>query len=933
MRIGLLLFFVLMVGSTSSAQYFLIGQNSSSVHWKQINTEHFQIIFQQDFEEKAQYTANLLTLVYDKATVSLKTQPKKISVILQNDMVEANGFVTLAPRRAEFFTTPPQDDEGLEWLNLLAVHEFRHVVQISKFNQGLTKLVYFLFGEQGVGFVLGATTPLWFLEGDAVGFETFATGYGRGRLPSFNMQSQAMLLQLGSFNYDKASFGSFKTFVPGRYAFGYHLTSYVKEKYGINTWDSVMNRVATFPLRPFPFSSSLKKYTGKGTSTMYKELVQYQSEKWNRSIALNQALFTPFEVMNDTVHPTFTSYAFPVETAAGLLAIKSGMADVAQIVLLKNKQEKTLLKLGSHDKTSFYANQNYAVWVETFPDIRWEYRSFSDIVLYDVQKDKRVRFTTKQRLFAPSISADNKIVAVGVDKANVPSLQLFSFDSNTAYLKKEFKDMDMIYYPVFGDSSCIYFVAKKEGYQNIYKWNYATDVLQPLVVAVPFVISHLNYRAQHLLFHSTQSGVDNIFELDINTNEIHQLTVSKFGAFNPSFSADGKLLYNEYTATGMNLAKTDFNPAAVNVKPAFVSRVMMYSNVLQDEQKVFLNKNNMEQYASEKYYNHLHLFNLHSWAPLSINAESREANMGVSLMSQNKLSNTISSYNYTINPQQERTAHELKIDYNFWFPKFTLSAADIVIENISVENDTSYTYERLNQKVLGVGTSVDLNLTRGYLQRYLGMGARYSFNEIIRTDDLRASLNAIDYNVYYYCGARRSKRDLQAPWAMTWNAFYHQSVFIDEYYSNSVYASLKLNTPGLLKHNALQIKAEWQQSNASGFQVSNAVDLPRGFTRVYYNTISSLKADYTFPLLYPDIRLGALLYLQRIRMGFHYDYAQLMDTENKFQVLQSQGVELRGDINLLRYSYLMDIGCRVSGYQDNGLFYLYPQVLFNVGFN
>ena len=122
----------------------------------------------------------------------------------------------------------------------------------------------------GVGFVLGATTPLWFLEGDAVGFETFATGYGRGRLPSFNMQSQAMLLQLGSFNYDKASFGSFKTFVPDRYAFGYHLTSYVKEKYGINTWDSVMNRVATFPLRPFPFSSSLKKYTGKGTSKMYK---------------------------------------------------------------------------------------------------------------------------------------------------------------------------------------------------------------------------------------------------------------------------------------------------------------------------------------------------------------------------------------------------------------------------------------------------------------------------------------------------------------------------------------------------------------------------------------------------------------------------------------------------------------------------------------
>ena len=72
------------------------------------------------------------------------------------------------------------------------------------------------------------------------------------------------------------------------------------------------------------------------------------------------------------------------------------MADVAQIVLLKNKQEKTLLKLGSHDKTSFYANQNYAVWVETFPDIRWEYRSFSDIVLYDARKSSVLVISLKE---------------------------------------------------------------------------------------------------------------------------------------------------------------------------------------------------------------------------------------------------------------------------------------------------------------------------------------------------------------------------------------------------------------------------------------------------------------------------------------------------------------------------------------------------------
>ena len=920
---------MLFIAKISFAQYYYIGQNSSAKHWRQINTEHFQIIYSEEFESKAQYTANLLTLIYNKATVTLKTSPKKISIILQNDIVEANAFVTLAPRRSEFFTTPPQDDEGLEWLSLLAVHEFRHVVQISKYYQGMTKLLYWLFGEQGVGFVIGATTPLWYLEGDAVGFETFATGYGRGRLPSFNMETRAMYLQLGSYNYDKASFGSFKNYVPNHYNMGYHLTSYVKEMHGIQTWDSVLNRVSKFPLRPFPFSSALKKYTGLGTAKTYEAMSVFLKEKWTKMYQLNEPFYSTFSVLNDTTNKTFTSYIFPVQSPKGIVCVKKGMADVEQLVLISEGKEKLLHKMGYYDGSSFSCNGKLAVWVEQIPDVRWEYRSFSDIIIYDLESDKRSRFSKKGRLFSPNISKENKIVAVSVDQSNIPSLQFFSVDSSAAYLKKEFADMDMIYYPVWGDSNTVYFVSKKDGYQNIFSWNYSSDVLKPLVVSVPYVMTHLVYHNMKIIFHSTQSGIDNIFELDLKTNEIKQLTVSKFGAFYPSVSEDGKLMYSDYSAKGMNIVKLESSAE----KPFYVNQgLLMYSNTHQDEQKVFLDKEKMTTYASKKYFTHLHLFNLHSWAPLSIDAESREAAMGASLMSQNKLSNMVTSYNYTYNPQYESSAHQVKVDYMFWFPKFSFIALNEQTKYYPVLDENKIVYVENKRNILLAKMNLDFNLSRSYWQRYISFSTGYSYNNLWRGDGYEAIFNLLESSVFYYAGTKKALRDLQSRWAISLSVFNRSTLNPNSSSTNSTLAALKAFTPGLLKHHSLQVKAEWQKSTSYGVRPLNAVELPRGYANIFYNQISAGKLDYTFPLCYPDWRMGALMYLQRIKMGFFYDYAQLLDLQDNSMVLQSKGAEIRFDVNLLRYSYLMDIGCRVSVYELYGATYLSPQLLFGVSF-
>ncbi len=920
----------------ASAQYYSVGQNSSSVKWRQINTEHFQLIYPEGFEVKAQYTANLLSLVYEKANKTLIVAPRKISIILQNDLASSNGFVTLAPWRSEYFTTPPQDDEGLEWLNLLAVHEFRHVVQISKFKQGMTKVLYWLLGEQGIGAVFGATTPLWFMEGDAVGFETFATGYGRGRLPSFNMESRAMLLQLGAFNYEKASLGSFKDYVPDRYHFGYHMTSYVKEKYGTMVWDTVINRVATFPLRPYPFSSSLKHVTGKGTSAMYKEMAVYQKQKWSLQMQSNEPYYTDFTVKNDTDKNAFTSYSFPIANEKGILAIKKGMGDVAQLILIQNTKERFLSNLGAHDGVSLHANTRYAAWVEEFPDLRWEYRSFSDIVLFDLNKNKRIRLTKHQRLFAPNLSSDDKIVAVSLSKTNVPSLVFIDAETGKTYKSKEFADFDIVYFPVWGGSNYIYFVGKKNGYQHILKWNTATDVVEPLLENLAFVVSHLSFRSRKLYFHSTQMGIDNIFQIDLVSKRTFQITVSRFGAFNPYVSPDGRILYNDYSAKGMNIAETSLSEEFEDLHPMFVSQgLILYNNALQNEQKVVVKKEEFKKFESKKYYQLAHLFNIHSWGPISVDAQSNTAALGFTVLSQNKLSTSFTSYNYNYNPQRYEQKHDIKYQYMGFFPKFSLEAIQLFRDNILFADTT---IGSLKSDILNGEVAVDLNLTRGYFQTYLGAIMRYTYINAFYSNGFGGRMDVMDFVPYFSCMARKSKRDIYPKWGIYSSGYYRMTVLAKPFNTTSTYALATIYLPGVAKHHGIQLKTEWQESHSFGYNPSNDVDLPRGYVntaqKYSYTSIVSGKIDYNFPLFYPDWRINSIAYLQRVRMGFHYDYAQIKDLSGNNQRLQSVGVEIRGDVNFFRYAYPMDVGVRASFTEADGFAISQPylQFLFGVAF-
>ena len=189
--------------SPLQAQYYSSGQDPASVDFRQIKTQNFRFFFPFSYQKTALYIANVMEYAAQLDTISLHGAPPRIPVILHNQTAISNAMTVWAPRRMDFYTIPPDDSYGQEWFQQLALHEYRHIVQIDKLNQGLTRALTYVFGQQATGAVLGLYLPLWFPEGDAVSAETELSNTGRGRSPSFAMPLRAQFLEKGLYSYDK----------------------------------------------------------------------------------------------------------------------------------------------------------------------------------------------------------------------------------------------------------------------------------------------------------------------------------------------------------------------------------------------------------------------------------------------------------------------------------------------------------------------------------------------------------------------------------------------------------------------------------------------------------------------------------------------------------------------------------------------------------
>ncbi len=731
LRCGAFLIFFLIFESAFAQESVTQETNAPYIKWYQVNTPNFRILYPRGFDTQAQRVANTLETVREPEGQTMGAVPKKISVILQNQSSLSNGFVTLAPRRSEFYTMPAQNYNlagNNDWLNLLSSHEYRHMAQFQRSITGFNKVIYYLFGQQAVAGMAFAAAPQWFWEGDAVATETAFTSSGRGRIPNFDLLFRTNLMEGRTFNYSKQYLRSYKNNIPNHYVLGYNMVSYLRKKTGDPLiWEKITGRSWNVPFIPFAFSNAIKKETGLYVKDLYKEMAQERKKDYEE--ALKGLEFTPFEVVTKRTSTAYTDFLYPQPLENGkILVSKSGIGDIETLVMISpdGAEGDRYVQGPINDAGILSATNLRVVWNEFRYDPRWLVHNYSMIKGYDFGNKQHTIVSKHSRYSAAALSPDGYQVAT-IETSNDYVIHMVILDYFTG---KTIKDLpnpnnDLLAMPHWtADGKSVVALRTNASGKTITRFDVAQGNSSDLL---PFSSENIGYPVgydKYIFYNSPISGIDNIYALDVNTAEKYQVTSGKYGAYNPAVSRDGKTIYyNNQTRDGMDVVKIPFDPSRwKRVAPAPPSSNAMFQHLVDQEKNPELLKDIPSNiFPTKRYHRGQGMINPHSWGPYFINSLT-QAQIGIS--SQDILSTTTINAGYIYDVNERAGAWQAKFSYQGFYPilDFSISQANRTV------NEGDYTFFRIDtlQKVplkLDTTSSVK-NVTFHWTEKTVETGLR-----------------------------------------------------------------------------------------------------------------------------------------------------------------------------------------------------------------
>ncbi len=914
------------------SQNTVLDANPTSVKWDRIVTSYFNIVFPVGTEDLAQKTANLLETVYEPGAISMNKFPKKTSIILQNQSTISNGFVAWTPYRSEFNTFPSQNyffQGNNDWMELLSFHEYRHMVQIQKSKVGFNKFISILFGQATTANLANYAAPKWFWEGDATIMETALTSSGRGRIPDFSRLMRSNLLEKKPFTYNKQYLGSFKDFVPNEYVTGYFFGGYLRREFGADILAKVTKQSWSWSFVPFTFSNALKKHSGKYLVKNYKDFVQSQKSTWQKQI--NTLEVESYHSINKRKNKVVTSYRYPHIMPSGkILALKSGMGDISQFVQIDEdgNEEKIVTPGFINGAGRISYNGNQIVWNEFTPDPRWTTRIHSDIKLYDFENDKIVKKSEKSRYASSAISPNGKLlVSIYSSMKGVNKIIVSDINSNKSLYEYQYSNNHHITPEWSSDSKGFYVIEIENRNKKIVKYTLEADPSRKVIYeAGSENISYPKIYGNHLFYQSPYNGIDNIYVIDLTTNEHYQVTNATYGAYFPNFDQKTSALYfSDHQEFGLNIAKKEIDFAHLTPK----TKVPVYKDPLPailtaQEPGVIKPKDiTNHAYPIEKFPKTKGIINPHSWGAY-MGANLNEIQFFVSSTDIRNTTQINAGYAYNVNEQHGRW--EAEASYHGLFPIIGLSYTDARRGFSEEILDTTRSFS-WDEKGVQLGLTIPIQLTTSKYQRALvfrGRGGMYQvkgfppypFNNIEKYIT-NGNLYSMKLDATFRRLLKTSQRDLYSKWGQSMNIFLYGTPFGGNYQSTLIALEGTFYFPGLAKHHSLYIRPGYQYENKVNYNFSSPILFPRGYTYTSYDHFYKVSANYSLPLFYPDFGIGPLLYIQRVKANLFYDLGKgTLDSPYDFitkeKVYKSLGLEVNFDFNIMRYKSLLDLGFRIN---------------------
>ncbi len=911
----LLVILLISLGKNTEAQFYNNGQNRANTQWQQIESTHFRLVFPDYAEKQAQLFANKLLWAAANVPTDLAVQPRKIDIVMIMESSTANAMVVWAPRRMEAHALQSQDSYAEEWFEQLALHEYRHVVQIEKLNIGFTKIISLVFGEMGTSLVLGAYLPLWYLEGDAVSIETAMSNTGRGRMADFAMPLRAQLLTLGAYSYDKASMGSYKTFIPDHYILGYQLVKYGNEQFGQEFWKNTETFVARNPYFVVPFSHAIYTQSGLRKKAFYQHCMLHLDSVW-RVESFHPK--TDIVVQNQSKH--FISY--PISAMLNdsvLVALKKPFGEISQLVSIhiKTGEEKKILIPGYGDFNNLSIRDSFMVWTERRYHPRWEQVKYHVVMKYDFRNEKKQQITHRSNLSFPVLSADAKQIAA-ISQSLDGNYQIEILSSADGKKLETIACDAFIKNITFNElGNKIYFYRlRSQGFELI-EYDLHTKIEKQLLKPSYNNRNWIAVSGDSLVYIDDKNGISDLYLLNLKTQQTAQISQLSFGA-SAVYWYNKQLIFSSYSANGWQihrLEKKNISAIAENQNPLKKPDLKQYiSDTTINIQQY---PPQFQHFTSKRYAKLPHALKIHSWGPVAVHANNTESNPGISIMSQNLLSSLDVNIGYEYLMSEASKRSYLEINYSGLFPRINLIISEqgrLMTDMDQAGNITEYHW---NERNIILNISEGLRLDKGafvhLIQPYSSLYWQ-ELHDIGQTPDWfpnNKTIISMRYGFYSTSYRRYGQKDLYPHWGYNLRLEYRHTPFGDLDYGSVRAIQTNLYLPAFGKHHNIRIYYGQQAKTVKTYLYYDLIQWPVGVIALRNDRMQSLKINYDLPLLYPDWSLGSIIYLKRVKASFFSHFSQseyLTMTQN----YSAYGLDLQFDLHLLRTIAPLDLGLRTA---------------------
>lgn len=966
----------------ASAQFYSWGADPARFKWKKITSERSTVIYPQHTEQIGIATHSLTEVLKPSIAYGFELPPLDLPFIVHPENMRANGLVMWLPKRVEFLSSPSIDGYSMPWLKQLTAHEYRHAAQYNNINVGFIKFLSYLLGEQSstIGLVF---MPLWMIEGDATDFETQVSTFGRARQPRFTLEFRAMGNIADKYrNPDKFFCGSYRDFIPDHYQMGYQMVSYGNKMMG----RVMANEMASYgPRHPWTIVSTswrMNKLFGLSEHGLFDKTFRDLVSYW-------ESLPKVEDTASRLPAPRFSSYtkySSPIWLSrSSVIALKQTLDEPQHIIMLDADTgfEQRLAYTGDVSTRPIYDAKNRRLWwTEYRRGLIFQEKVISQLCYMDLDGKRAMRPRTVKRnsknILYPTVTDEGRMAWVEYAPQGIYSFR-----------EQRGEGEDMVVSLPFGEE--IHSLAWDNLTRRYYiiitgdegMWlSQIDDKGEVKAITQPAYITLSKLRAEDgkLYYGSIASGRDEVHCLDLVSGKEYQLTESAYGSFDAAPTGDGGVVMVTYDSLGYHpalqrsgkfvrevehsrLPREILNPPRTKWEVLNLDTVRMADMVREPS-------DTSRNVKVKRYRKGLHLFNLHSWAPLSYDPfgltdeGAVNFNLGATVMTQNLLSSMQGFFTYGYSGRNGNI-WKASLKYYGLGPEFKFDVTYGGRQNIYrvyTYNPKTHKHEFPEEPTLGKYYSVGLSASlpflfeRGYHTRYLVATAAWNYSNglVANSGKLKIDKNGISnvatigyaeglhltsFSLGFQDLVAKSHRDFAPPWGVMASASYAINP-AEGSFSDLLALHTKFYVPGFLPQNSFNIAFAYQTS-IGGFKSEDAVSaltfkssklLLRGFdsSQIQSRNYMATSLNYQLPLCYPDGGLKGWVYFKRIRLNLGVDLGQYQydkfdsfgEKHKAWHRMSSWGGDLTFDVNFLSSPASATMALTLSVYRpsEGGLF-------------